>query len=253
LTHITNIEEFAAAGGGRIEQDTVVSSRSYDVARLAVGAACDAVERVVGGEDKNALILCRPPGHHALADHPMGFCLFNNIAVAARVARNELGVERLLIVDWDVHHGNGTQAIFWEDPTVGFFSMHRWPFYPGTGDSNEMGGGAGLGATHNLPIRYGTPRQKQLELFRRELSEFSQQMRPQLVLISAGFDSHKDDPVGSLGLESDDFRILTQDFGAIADQYANGRIVSLLEGGYSPPALADSIEAHLRVLLESQR
>ena len=135
--HVAAIEAFSHAGGGRIEEDTLCSPRSFDVARLAAGAACDAVTRVASGEDRRALCLVRPPGHHALADAPMGFCLFNNVAVAARTAVRDLGLNRVLIVDWDVHHGNGTQAIFWDDPQVGFLSIHRWPFYPGTGAATK--------------------------------------------------------------------------------------------------------------------
>ena len=158
--YVDSIEQFAEhGGGGYIEEDTVVSEKSYEVARMAVGAVCDAVERVVVGEDKTAFCLVRPPGHHAMPDHAMGFCLFNNIAVGARVATQELGVERVLIVDFDVHHGNGTQAMFWEDADVGYFSMHRSPFYPGTGAADEIGAGAGVGTTLNLPVAFGTPRE----------------------------------------------------------------------------------------------
>jgi acetoin utilization deacetylase AcuC-like enzyme len=245
---IDSIESFAEGGGGRIEQDTVVSEKSFDAAQTAAGAACDAVRRVVGGEDKTAFCMVRPPGHHALHDQPMGFCLFNNVAVGARVAIKELGLERVLIVDWDVHHGNGTQATFWDDPNVGFLSMHRYPFYPGSGAADETGQGAGLGLTVNLPIRFGTSPQDQIAQFRTATQRLADRLKPQLVMISAGFDSHINDPIGSLELESEDFVTLTDVVLEIAKTHADGRVVSLLEGGYNPDALAQSVECHLRAL-----
>jgi acetoin utilization deacetylase AcuC-like enzyme len=240
---------YAAAGGGRIEVDTVVSQRSFEVALLAVGAVGDGVRRVLAGEDQSALCLVRPPGHHALPKAPMGFCLFNNVAIAARSALVEQGLDRVLIVDWDVHHGNGTQDMFWEDEQVGFFSIHRFPFYPGTGDARETGSGRGLGCTRNLPIAYGTPRDEYLSAFQTRLEDFAAKIRPQLVLISAGFDAHRQDPVGSLQLETEDFAELTRIVRAIADVHCGGRIVSVLEGGYHPQRLAESVGVHLEGLL----
>lgn len=247
--YVDSVKEFAAGGGGYIEDDTAVSEKSYEVAKMAVGAVCDAVGRVVAGEDSTAFCLVRPPGHHAMPDHAMGFCLFNNIAVGARVATRELGVERVLIVDFDVHHGNGTQAMFWEDADVGYFSMHRSPFYPGTGAADEIGFGSGVGATLNLPVAFGTPREEQLRLFEREVNDFASRIKPQLVLVSAGFDSHKHDPVGSLGLESEDFRAITRCLIDVANKHANGKLVSVLEGGYNPDALTECVAIHLEELL----
>lgn len=249
--HIDRMAAIAAKGGGQADSDTVISSQSFDVASLAAGAACDAVDRVLAGETKTALCLVRPPGHHALADRAMGFCLFNNIAIAACVARDEYELNRVLIVDWDVHHGNGTQDTFYADGRVGFFSSHRWPFYPGTGDADETGTAAGLGATCNLPIAFGTQRDKYRHRFASELENFAARIRPELVLVSAGFDSHRADPVGSLGLESEDFAKLTTIVQSIAAAHAGGRIVSILEGGYNPPVLAECVETHLRGLMES--
>ncbi len=251
--YIDEVWAYAKSGGGHIEADTVVSPQSYEVALHAAGAACDAVERVLRGEDASALCLVRPPGHHALMQRAMGFCLFNNVAVAARTAVDELGVGRVLIVDWDVHHGNGTQAAFWEDPRVGFFSAHRSPFYPGTGDEDEIGEGDGLGATRNLPFAYGTPRQTYLQRFRNELESFADRIRPELVLISAGFDTHRLDPVGGLGHETEDYIALTEMVYDIADVHAQGRVVSVLEGGYDPKLLAEAVAAHLQTMLSRQR
>ena len=168
-SHIERVAATARQGGGRLDSDTVVSPASFDVARLAAGAACDAVDRVLNGEAKTAFCLVRPPGHHALAERAMGFCLFNNVAVATCVARQEHDVDRVLIVDWDVHHGNATQDTFYADDNVGFFSIHRWPFYPGTGAADETGTGDGFGATRNLPVTFGTSRREYLDQFRREL------------------------------------------------------------------------------------
>jgi acetoin utilization deacetylase AcuC-like enzyme len=248
--HIDHMQAFAQRGGGLIDSDTVVSPASADVAQFATGAACDTVDRVVAGEDKTALCLVRPPGHHALPDRAMGFCLFNNIAVAARVALDEHQLDRVLVIDWDVHHGNGTQDMFYADGRVGFFSVHRWPFYPGTGAADETGTGRGLGTTRNLPIKFGTSRDVYRAKFRREIEDFVARVRPQLVLVSAGFDAHHADPIGSLGLEVEDFAELTQIVRAVADEYAGGRVVSLLEGGYNPPVLAECVETHLRGLMQ---
>jgi acetoin utilization deacetylase AcuC-like enzyme len=248
--YIDEVWAYAKSGGGYIEADTVVSPASYDVALMAAGSVCDAVERLVRGEDTQALCLVRPPGHHAMVNRAMGFCIFNNIAVAARLAIDVLGLERVLIVDWDIHHGNGTQAAFWEDPKVGFLSIHRWPFYPGTGDSDETGGGRGLGTTLNLPVEFGTPREDYLALFGDSLEEFAAKMQPQLVLLSAGFDAHRLDPVGNLGLETEDFVPLTNLVLDVADTYAGGKIVSVLEGGYDPKILGDCVAVHLSEMLK---
>ncbi len=249
LAYAEQVERFAASGGGRIESDTRVSPESSEVALLAAGAVCDAVERVVAGEDQRALCLVRPPGHHALATAPMGFCLFNNVAIGARLATAELGLDRVLVVDWDVHHGNGTQDAFWEDEQVAFLSIHRWPFYPGTGSRGETGAGRGLGYTVNLPVEFGTPRGEFLGLFRNRLEEFAARVKPQLVLVSAGFDAHRTDPIGSLGLEVEDFQALSRIVMDVADAYAGGNLVSVLEGGYNPPVLAECVEVHLRELM----
>ena len=254
LDYAERVKTFAEHGGGLIEQDTVVGPRSYEVALLAAGAVCDAVERIVrGDEERRALCLVRPPGHHALRNEAMGFCLLNNVALGARVATTELGLDRVLIVDWDVHHGNGTQATFWEDGRVGFFSVHRWPFYPGTGAADETGAGNGLGTTLNLPVEFGTPRAELIKLFESELARFAERFKPQLVMVSAGFDAHRDDPVGSLGLETEDFAELTKIILRLAAEHAGGKVVSVLEGGYNPDALTDCVDVHLHELLQASR
>jgi len=246
--YIRTLEQFAERGGGRIEADTVVSKLSYEVAVRAAGSAVSAVKEVLAGRHKVAVCLCRPPGHHALADSAMGFCLFNNVAIAAGVARGACGLSRLLIVDWDVHHGNGTQAAFYESGQVHFFSAHRWPFYPGTGAENETGHGSGLGATWNWPVEFGIARRDYLAGFQTRLEQAARKCRPELILLSAGYDAHAADPIGSLGLESEDFGELTQLLLDVAEQYCQGRLVSLLEGGYNVQALAESVRIHLETI-----
>lgn len=251
--YVREVAKFIAAGGGRIESDTMCGPRSNEVARLAVGAAMAAVDAVMQGEERRAAVLARPPGHHALANHPMGFCLYANIAIAARHAQRRHGVSRVLIVDWDVHHGNGTQDIFYEDPSVTFFSVHRFPFYPGTGDWDETGAGAGLGTTFNLPLAFGVSRHEYRERFHTMLNDACTRCRPELILLSAGYDAHAADPIGSLELETEDFADLTRLVSDAAWQHCNGRLVSLLEGGYDLTALAESVRRHLETLLETER
>ncbi|MEZ6047582.1 MAG: histone deacetylase [Planctomycetaceae bacterium] len=246
------LHKYALSGGGRVEVDTVMSADSYQVALKAAGTACEAVNQVLSGNHQTALCLIRPPGHHALTQEVMGFCLFNNVAIAARHALQQHDLSRVMIVDWDVHHGNGTQYIFYEEEQVTFFSSHRSPFYPGTGQLEETGRGAGLGTIFNLPVKMGISRTDFLNAFERKLHQAAEKSRPELILISAGFDAHRLDPVGSLGLESEDFQTLTRQVQEVAQTHCQGRIVSLLEGGYHTGALAESVEIHLRTLLEGE-
>jgi acetoin utilization deacetylase AcuC-like enzyme len=243
--------EEAARGGAYLDADTIVSPESYRVALAAAGACASAVDAVLRGEARTALCLVRPPGHHATPERSMGFCLFNNVALAARRALDAHGLTRLLVVDWDVHHGNGTQDIFYEDPNVFFFSIHRYGhgFYPGTGAKDETGHGPGLGYTFNEPVRYGTSAAEYHGRFRRALERAADKMRPELVLLSAGFDAHRDDPIGSLGLGAEDFAVLTRHVLDVAAVHSAGRVVSCLEGGYNLDALAESAQAHLAELL----
>lgn len=245
---ITRLEQLAKQGG-MADPDTIVGHESVDVARLAAGAVVDAVNQVIAGNDSRALCLVRPPGHHALRDTAMGFCLLNNVAIGAQAALHR-DLNRVLVIDWDVHHGNGTQAILYEEPRVGFFSVHRWPFYPGTGTVDETGTGRALGTTRNLPVIFGTSRREYESMVRRELEDFAAKLKPELVLVSAGFDAHHNDPVGSLGLEVEDFEWLTAAAVDIANTYAGGRLVSALEGGYNPHVLAECVATHLEGLMK---
>uniref|UniRef100_A0A7C2JYR8 Histone deacetylase n=1 Tax=Schlesneria paludicola TaxID=360056 RepID=A0A7C2JYR8_9PLAN len=250
--YIAAVRQFAQQGGGRIEADTVVSPASFDVAQLAAGTVLSAVDAVLTGVDTNAHCLVRPPGHHALPDSAMGFCLFNNVALAAEHALRTHDLERVLIVDWDVHHGNGTQDVFYSRDDVCFFSSHRDPFYPGTGAADETGAGRGLGWTFNLPVTFGTPRKEFLARFERMLRDAAAKCQPQLVLVSAGFDAHHRDPIGSLGLETEDFAALTEMVLGVANEFCQGRLVSMLEGGYDVDALVDSVAVHVEGLLGSR-
>lgn len=250
--YVAALSQFAAKGGGRIEADTVVSSQSYQVALHAVGSALSAVDAVLTGQDQTALCLVRPPGHHALPQSAMGFCLFNNVALAAEHALRTHDLERVLIIDWDVHHGNGTQDVFYDREDVWFFSAHRFPFYPGSGAADETGTERGLGATFNYPVTFGTPRREYLSRFESLLQEAARKCRPQLILLSAGFDAHREDPIGSLGLETEDFETLTRMVQRVATEYCGGRIVSLLEGGYNVERLAECVALHLETLLTAE-
>lgn len=254
LRMVRRIEDMAAYGGGLLDPDTIISPASFAVALAAAGACASAVDAVLRGEEVNALCLVRPPGHHATPTRSMGFCLFNNIALAAHHALTTHSLDRVLIIDWDVHHGNGTQDIFYDDPRVLFFSIHRFGmgFYPGTGDADETGQGAGLGYTLNAPIRYGTARKDYRAAFAAALEKAADKIKPQLVLVSAGFDAHALDPIGSLGLEVEDFAWLTRQVRDTARTHCGGRLVSCLEGGYNLQVLAESVQAHLEELLAAQ-
>ena len=235
-------------GGGALDADTYVSSESFEVALHAVGSALAAVDDVLRGKAQNAFCLLRPPGHHATPKQSMGFCLFNTIAIAAHYARDVFNHDRILIVDYDVHHGNGTQDIFYADSRVHFMSIHRHPFYPGTGTALETGTGDGLGATLNIPMAFGCTRAQFLDRFRKGLDIMVERCKPELILISSGFDAHKDDPVGSLGLEREDYISLTNWIMEAAKAHAKARIVSVLEGGYNLQTLPTLIAEHCQTL-----
>lgn len=229
--------------------DTDISPNSWDVAAHAVGGVLNAVDAVMTGGARNAFCAVRPPGHHANSSRGMGFCLFNNVAIAARYAQRKYGIHRALIVDWDVHHGNGTQDIFYADGSVFFFSTHQWPLYPGTGRANETGEGPGEGTTMNFPFPAGSGRAEILGAVRNSLMPAVSEFRPELVLISAGFDSRIGDLLGQFTLTDDDFADLTYAVMEIADAHAGGRVVSLLEGGYNLSGLASASLRHVESLV----
>ena len=229
--------------------DTQIGPHSAEAARLAAGSVLNAVDAVFNAQVQNAFCLVRPPGHHANSERGMGFCLFNNVATGARYAQQRHGAERILIVDWDVHHGNGTQDIFYRDGSVLFFSTHQSPWYPGTGAASETGEDAGSGATLNCPLPAGTGSTRIFEAFREKLLPAAEAFRPDAIFISAGFDSRVGDPLGQFLLTDADFRELTNMMGEFAARYCNSRVISVLEGGYSLDGVAQAAATHVQALL----
>ncbi len=232
----------------RLDADTAVSPGSIAAARLAAGAALDAVTAVVRGTARRAFALVRPPGHHAEFDHAMGFCLFNNIAVAAAHARQELGCDRVLVVDWDVHHGNGTQHAFFDSPDVLFFSTHQSPFWPGTGDLHETGADAGIGFTINVPLPVGCDDGAYRAIFDELLVPVADHFEPDVILVSAGFDADIRDPIGGMAMTTAGFGALCGVVCDLADRHCDGRLVLILEGGYDLDALADGTHTCVEVM-----
>jgi len=245
---IDHIQSLCEGGVPFIDRDTSICEESFAIAKLAAGAAIVGVDQVFKGEVDNAIALVRPPGHHATSNHAMGFCLFNNVAIAARYAQVHYGADRVLIVDWDVHHGNGTQEIFYRDPSVFYFSTHQYPYYPGTGAANERGLDKGEGTTLNIPIAEGTSADSHRQVFNEALRAIEKAFPPDLIIISAGFDSRRDDPLGGLMLEDPDFREMTKQLMDIADRQGKGRVVSVLEGGYNLETLGETVRTHVESL-----
>ncbi|MBN2137528.1 MAG: SUMF1/EgtB/PvdO family nonheme iron enzyme [Sedimentisphaerales bacterium] len=229
--------------------DCPISKMSYEVALVAAGGVLAAVDAVMEENVENAFCAVRPPGHHALKDRAMGFCIFNNIAIAARYIQSKYGLSNILIVDWDVHHGNGTQAEFYDDPNVLYFSVHQYPFYPGSGSEDEKGVGAGLNYTINVPLPAGTGDDVYIQAFREKLRPAALAFSPDFVLVSAGFDAHEDDLLGQMNVTAKGFGQMTEIVKAIATKCCRGRLVSVLEGGYHLGGLAESVESHIRVLM----
>ena len=248
--HIARVRRTADAG--RIvwfDADTYACPASAEAAYLAAGGVCAAVDAVTDGVVASAFCAVRPPGHHAMRDRAMGFCLFNNVAVAARYAQAARGVGRVLIVDWDVHHGNGTQAVFYGDGAVMYVSTHQWPYYPGTGAAGDTGQGAGKGTTLNYPLACGDGDEEFLAALDDGLAAAGE-FEPEFIFISAGFDAHRDDPLAGLGLTQKAYAEATRRIRRLADRTAAGRVVSVLEGGYDLDALGRSASAHVAALME---
>jgi acetoin utilization deacetylase AcuC-like enzyme len=250
--HVRAIEAFAEAGGGPIDLDTVTSSGSYEAALHAAGGAASAAERLLAGDDRIGFCGLRPPGHHAERSRPMGFCLFNNAAVAAAHAIQECGAERVMVIDWDVHHGNGTEAIFAASDQVLYSSIHQWPLYPGSGAAEYAGEGAGEGYTVNLPVPPGAGGPEFTALVEHVLVPIGRQFEPRLIIISAGYDAHRDDPLASCTVETDDYGAMAAHVRELGREL-DAPVMVCLEGGYDPAALAASVEATIRALEGKQQ
>ncbi|TGM79805.1 histone deacetylase family protein [Leptospira bouyouniensis] len=236
-------------GSGYLDGDTVFSPNTFKAASLAVGAGVALAQDILDGKLKNGMALVRPPGHHAESDHAMGFCLFNNIAITAKYLQSQ-GIKRILILDWDVHHGNGTQHQFYEDESVYFVSLHQYPFYPGTGSEKERGQGKGFGTTLNLPMARGSEEKQYLDQFsliHKEMERF----QPEFVLVSAGFDAHKNDPLAGMNLKTVSYEHMTNEVKEISRVHSGGKLLSFLEGGYDFQALSESVKVHLETLAQS--
>jgi acetoin utilization deacetylase AcuC-like enzyme len=244
--YVARVEALAAEGGGALDGDTVMSSGSWLAATAGAGAVLDGIDLAFGDGPPRSFCAVRPPGHHALRASGMGFCLFGNVAVGAHYARARHGAERVLIVDWDVHHGNGTQALVEQTPDVHFVSMHQWPWYPGTGAADDRGPHDNV---WNVPLPGGLPRERYVDAFLGAMDAATVGFTPDLVLISAGFDSLAGDPLGGFTLEYEDFDRLTGEIVSRAAQWCGGRVVSALEGGYVPDRLGVACVRHMRALL----
>lgn len=245
VAYVERVRALVAAGGGRLDPDTVTSDGSWDAATAATGAVLDGIDLAMQGTLARSFCAVRPPGHHALRDRAMGFCLFGSVAIGARYARARHGVDRVLIVDWDVHHGNGTQALVEHDPAIHFVSMHQWPWYPGTGALEDRGPHRSV---WNVPMPHSRPAAEYASALLRAVDAATESFVPDLVLLSAGFDCLKGDPLGGFTLELEDIDRLTRELVSRAEQWCAGRMVSALEGGYAPERVADACVAHMRAL-----
>ncbi len=247
-SYIKTVERICKNGGGMLDPDTRVSPESYRVALLAAGGVMAAVDTVMDQRVKNAFCAVRPPGHHAEKDKAMGFCIFNNVAIGARYVQKKFGLKKIFLVDWDVHHGNGTQNIFWSDPSVFYFSIHQYPHYPGTGSENEVGEGEGEGYTFNMPMCAGSGELEYIEVFENILFPMASKFSPDFIFISAGFDAHEDDPLAQINLSETGYKKMTEVITRLAAECCEGRLVSVLEGGYNSTSLSASVEKHILAL-----
>ncbi|MEZ4869853.1 MAG: histone deacetylase [Caldilineaceae bacterium] len=250
--YVERLEAISARGGGRIDADTYVNADSYQAALLAAGELLNLTDAILTGQADNGFALIRPPGHHALAQRGMGFCLLSNVAIAARWAQDHHGVDRVLIVDFDVHHGNGTQDIFYHDPSVLFASTHQYPYYPGTGAADEVGSEIAYGATLNIPFPTLVGDEGYLAAFRRILAPLARDFRPQVIFLSAGYDAHWLDPLAGMNLSIEGYVHLVEEVMGLADELCAGKLVCVLEGGYHLDVLAHSVLSTLRTLSGSQ-
>ena len=250
--YIQSVEDSCRNGVRNLDADTVISPDSYQAALLSAGAGLEAVDKILEGTVDNAFCAVRPPGHHAEQNKTMGFCLFNNVGVIARYAQNVQKLEKVFIFDWDVHHGNGTQHSFYKDSSVYYSSIHQYPFYPGTGSVDETGTGDGLGSNLNLPMRAYSCDVDYINAIEYKLIPVIQKFNPDLIIISAGFDAHENDPLAQINLSTECYGKMTQKLVEIANDVCNGRILSMLEGGYDYSALADSVQLHVETLSSSQ-
>lgn len=251
-SYVEGLERRSPANGyASLDPDTSMSPGTLDAAYLATGGALAAADAIMNSDIDQAFCAVRPPGHHAEADRAMGFCFFNTVAIAARYIQKQYGVERVLIVDWDVHHGNGTQHAFYDDASVLFFSTHQFPFYPGTGRAMETGEGEGKGLTINVPLSGGQGDDEYRDVFQKVLVPAADTFQPEFVVISAGFDAHRDDPLASMDLTEEGYGELTRMVVSIAKKFSGGRVLACLEGGYHLQALAGSVDQHLQALLDS--
>jgi len=251
-SYIKMVERVCKNGGGMLDPDTRVGPESYKIALLAVGGVMAAVDEVMNKKIRNAFCAIRPPGHHAERDRGMGFCIFNNVAVGVRYALQKFGLKKVFIVDWDVHHGNGTQNIFWTDPSVFYFSIHQFPHYPGTGSDNEIGEGEGKGFTFNLPMCAGSGEIEYIEAFENILYPMALKFSPEFIFISAGFDAHEEDPLADINLSETGYKRMTEVITKLASECCDGRLVSVLEGGYNLNSLSASVDKHIRALMSKK-
>ena len=252
-SYIQRVKEACLMGQSFIDTlDNPISSASFKIAVEAVTACCRAADFIISGTWECGMVIPRPPGHHAEVDRAMGFCLFNNVAVAARYIQQRYGLQRIAIIDFDVHHGNGTQHIFEKEPEVLYISTHRYPFYPGSGSEEETGLATGRGYTRNFPFPVGTGDDTYIKCFQNEIADILLEYEPEFVLLSAGFDAHKRDPLGGMALTTAGFGELTAILTRLAQETCGGKLLSVLEGGYDLEALAESVAIHLQTMIETR-